>query len=149
MCRFTDKVTVLVSKGVNITISLSAEGEGTTIVSRPPLQPRGEHHFGTQPMYNVHINVLVRIHMYWLLISMVRLTLALYLCDSGPRPPLLLHLALSAAIHSNEQGPSTAGPLLGHTGLLGSQAEEDGDKESHTRCERCRKGMYMYMYVYS
>lgn len=40
-CRFTDKVTVVVSKGVNITISLSAEGEGTTIVSQPPLQPKG------------------------------------------------------------------------------------------------------------
>ena len=43
MYRFTDKVTVVVSKGVNITISLSAEGEGTTIVSQPPLQPRGKH----------------------------------------------------------------------------------------------------------
>ena len=34
-------MTVVVSKGVNITISLSAEGEGTTIVSQPSLQPRG------------------------------------------------------------------------------------------------------------
>ena len=39
MCRFTDKLTIVVSRGVNFTVSLSAEGSGTTIVSHPPLQP--------------------------------------------------------------------------------------------------------------
>ena len=37
--RFTDKLTIVVSQGVNFTVSLSAEGCGTTIVSHPPLQP--------------------------------------------------------------------------------------------------------------
>lgn len=37
--RFSDKLTIVVSQGVNFTISLSAEGSGTTIVSHPPLQP--------------------------------------------------------------------------------------------------------------
>ena len=56
---------------------------------------------------------------------------------SGPGSPLLQHMALSKAIYSNEQGPPTAGTLLDHAGILGCQAEEDGDKESHTRCQGC------------
>ena len=44
---------------------------------------------------------------------------------------------MSEAICSNEQGPKAAGPLLDHTGLLDSQAEEDGDQESQSGSEGC------------
>lgn len=37
--RFSDKLTIVILDGVSFTVSLSAEGQGTTIVSSPPLQP--------------------------------------------------------------------------------------------------------------
>ena len=37
--KFTDKLNILVSQGVNFTVSLSGEGKGSTIVSDPPLYP--------------------------------------------------------------------------------------------------------------
>ena len=40
LSRFTDKLTIVILQGVSSTVSLSAEGKGTTIVSHPPLQPR-------------------------------------------------------------------------------------------------------------
>ena len=40
------------------------------------------------------------------------------LCCSGCGSSLLLCTAMPAAIHSNEQGPTPAGPLLDHAGLL-------------------------------
>lgn len=43
--RISDKLTIVVSRGVNFTISLRAEGKGTTIVSDPPIQP--SIHLGT------------------------------------------------------------------------------------------------------
>ena len=49
--RFSDKLTIVVSHGVSFTVSLSAEGKGTTVVSHPPLQPRVDlgAHFSRAP----------------------------------------------------------------------------------------------------
>jgi hypothetical protein len=38
--KFTDKLNILIKRGVNFTVFLQAQGEGSTIVSSPPLQPR-------------------------------------------------------------------------------------------------------------
>ena len=38
--KISDRLTIVVPRGVNFAISLQAEGTGTTIVSDPPLQPR-------------------------------------------------------------------------------------------------------------
>ncbi len=37
--KFTDKMNILIERGVNFTVSLSAQGKGTTIVCDPPLMP--------------------------------------------------------------------------------------------------------------
>ena len=37
--KFTDKMNILIERGVNFTVSLSARGRGTTIVCDPPLMP--------------------------------------------------------------------------------------------------------------
>ena len=57
---------MVVSKGVNITISLSAEGEGTTIVSQPPLQPKG---ISTLIAYGLVQFFLFSIQLMWVLTS--------------------------------------------------------------------------------
>ena len=49
--RFTDKLTVVVFQGVSHTLNLIAEGQGTTIVSQPPLHPTVDlgPHFSSRP----------------------------------------------------------------------------------------------------
>lgn len=49
--RFSDKLTVIVAKGVRFTVPLTAEGKGTTIVSHPSLYPHVElgTHFACRP----------------------------------------------------------------------------------------------------
>ena len=37
--KFSDKMNILIERGVNFTVSLSAQGKGTTIVCDPPLVP--------------------------------------------------------------------------------------------------------------
>ena len=37
--KFTDKMNILIERGVNFTVFLSAQGKGTTIVCDPPLMP--------------------------------------------------------------------------------------------------------------
>lgn len=37
--KFNDKMNILIERGVNFTVSLSAQGKGTTIVCDPPLIP--------------------------------------------------------------------------------------------------------------
>ena len=37
--KFSDKLNILIKRGVNFTVFLQAHGEGSTVVSSPPLQP--------------------------------------------------------------------------------------------------------------
>lgn len=117
--RFTDKVTIVVSKGVNITISLSAEGEGTTIVSQPPLQPKGLN-TTTLGQFLPISQRLSHIH------------------HSGIGTTLLQCMAMSEKVYTSEQRPTSASLVMDNTRLFSCQTKEDGDKESRTRCKGCR-----------
>lgn len=37
--KFSDKLNILIKRGVNFTVFLRAQGQGSTVVSSPPLQP--------------------------------------------------------------------------------------------------------------